>query len=235
MRRRIFYSLSRHLAILLETGIRGEVGENRLPVFLCHPLDALGGEDHPEETHARGVLYLYRITPDRRYRQAPLSLEPPRRKGSDAGAVELVPPAGRAAGMRLPGLWVRLRYAFLVVGGTLEEELEALAAALETLEEHPLVSTAALLDADGLALAAEDEEAPGEMEVDALPLRLLDEPEAWRELGLAEHHLSVVFEVALPLGSRQLEPAAWILERRVVVEHRRPDGDNEESDGEGER
>jgi hypothetical protein len=77
----------------------------------------------------------------------------------------------------------------MVVGATVEEELGALAAALQCLHGRPF------LDAGEFA---SDEELQ-HLEVGSVPVTIVNEPHAWRDLGLDEHRLAVVFEVSLPL------------------------------------
>jgi hypothetical protein len=213
MRPRILHDLSRHLAIRLEEGIRGGAEEKPIPVFLCHPLDLaeaaaagpLEGVVEPQEsgevvvrtagTRVAGALYLYRIAPDARYRQAGSFAEP---------ALD----AAIAVQRRRYGFWVRLRYAFLVLGGSHEDELGALGGALQTLYATPYLSLAELGTDDGSVSA----------EVDCFPVEVVEDPGVWRELGLEEHRLGVVFEVSLPLASREVEQLAAVVDRDLVVE-----------------
>ena len=206
MRPRIFYELSRHLAILLEKGLRGGPESARIPVFLCHPLDPLeaqgpqgshgpGGAREELGAHTAGILYPVRFSPEARYRQAGMTLEPP-------GAGQ---PRDR---LRFPGLWVRVRYVFLVAGGSMEDQLEALAAALRTLHDGSVVEVP--------AVAGEGES--GAAEGGTYPLRIVEDPEGWRELGLAEHRWTVSFEVTVPIASSRAEEVDRILEREVRLE-----------------
>jgi hypothetical protein len=112
---------------------------------------------------------------------------------------------------------------FLVVGGAPEDELTALAAVLQTLHDQPFVG------ADELPLLRGAEGEP-DLGVDALPIRIVDEPDAWRQVGLEEHRLSISFEVTLPLPSSHEESLEPILERELRVDY----GDGIES-GRAER
>jgi len=205
MRPRILHDLSRHLAIRLEEGIRGGAEENPVPVYLCHPLDlahapAVRQGDRASGTggrsggHVAGALYLSRIAPARRFRQAGRFAE------RDAGP-------GLPARARRFGVWTRLRFGFMVIGGSHEEELGALAAALQTLDSMPFISLEELGSSDG-SLSSE---------VDAVALEIVDDDGLWRELGMDEHRLAVVFEVTLPLQSREVEPLATVVDRDLAV------------------
>jgi hypothetical protein len=200
MRPRILYELSRHLAILLEEGMRGGTGEGgsqgRIPVFLCHPLDPIQAEDPRREdlaAHTAGILYPVRVIPEPRYRQVGPSLEPAR-QGQFRDR------------FRRPSLWLRARFVFLVAGGTLEMQLEAIAASLRTLH-----------DAASIELPEWDESGePAEGGV--LPLRIVEDSEGWRELGLTDHRLSITFEVAFSIRSARVEEVDRVLEREVTLE-----------------
>ncbi|MBN1443529.1 MAG: DUF4255 domain-containing protein [Planctomycetes bacterium] len=198
MRPRIFYELSRYLAISLEGRIRGEGEEGRIPVFLCHPLDVLEERSPQEREKAAGVLYLRQIRPSSDYPRAGI--------GWDRGGL----PPGTTR-LRRPGLWVSLRYAFLVVGGTMEEEMGILEEALRALHDQPLLDVRRIL--------REEIEEMGELaEIESLPLVITDEPDVWRELGLEEHRLALSFEIRLPLPSLEEIEAPAILERDLRVE-----------------
>ncbi len=202
MRPRIFHELSRYLAILLEKGIQGKSGDNRIPVFLSHPVEALEGSEQPEGARAAAVLYLYRVSPDSTLRQTGVSFE----DGSTPGAPNAV---------RYPGLWVRLRYAFLVVGGTLTDELGVLAAAMKTLHDN------AFLKVSGLTGNSADEIGLGggaPLGVSEFPVFLVEEPEVWREIGLEEHRLAINFEVFVPLPSGRQEEVEPVLDRDLRLE-----------------
>jgi hypothetical protein len=224
----VLYELSHELALILENGLRnlqGEESPRPVPVLFCHPLDPL---EHPRsspgggvEGGTVGVLYPVRIFPEPIYRQIGLSLESEGRQGTGK---EL---------LRKPGLWVRVRYAFLVSGGSMEDQLGAMEAALRTLNDHPLVSLkespsssgepdlpaehqgglqgAGLLEG---SLAVED---PAEGGV--FPLRIVDDPEGWRDLGLSEHRLTLSFEVTVLLPSSRAERVERVLDRDVRLEN----------------
>ncbi|MCZ6794531.1 MAG: Pvc16 family protein [Planctomycetota bacterium] len=197
-RPRIFLETSRHLAVLLEAGIHASSDERHIPIYLCHPMEALEEIDGSTDEKVAGVLYLYRVMPDQRLRN----------NATYFGSGEERRPGGRVA-TRRPGFWARLRYAFLVVGGTLEDELGALAGVLRLLHEKPFID---LADLDESVLRESGDE------IDALPLTLLDEALAWREIGLEEHRTAVVFEVSVPLPvvtGPYVEP---ILERDLRLE-----------------
>jgi len=202
MRPRILYELSRRLAILLEEGMRGDPGSPRVPVFLCHPLDPV---DAGEETgaHTAGILYPVGISPEARYRQQGYTLETALERGAREG-------------LRRKSLWVRVRYLFLVAGGSMEVQLEALAAALRTLHDHPTVDLQPIL-------ADTDSQAPPEAgEHGSFPLTIIDAPEGWRELGLQDHRVTIGFEVAAPIASGVLEPVERVLERAVRLDEGSP-------------
>jgi hypothetical protein len=217
MRPRILYELSRRLAILLEEGMRGPPGSPRVPVFLCHPLDPVEAREDPED-HTAGILYPARIVPELRFRQPGWTLE--------SGLVR-----GSREAMRRTCLWVRVRYLFLVAGGPIEMQLEALASALQTLHDNSVVQ---LPPAAGPAETSD--ETPhaalrGPMEVGAdtsaeelgsFPLTIVDAAEGWRELGLQDHRITIGCEVVVPIGSDVLEPVERILERAVRLEGRAP-------------
>src|SRR5262245_53183664 len=202
---RILHELSRHVASLLEEGLEeksarpaGEGPAGRAP--------AAGRERtrvyvaHPldpfegEDLAARtiGILYPFRVSPDPRFRRPGMAIEP----------------ASSGERWRWHPLWVRTRFAFLVAGGALEAQLGAVESALRTLHDHAAVPASAL----GLD--------PGEEEP-LYPLRLVDDPEAWRELGLAEHLLLSLFEVTVPIESDRSEPLERVLDREVIIEEGR--------------
>ena len=196
MRPRVLYELSRRLAILLEDGLEGGGALPHVPVFLCHPHDPIEGREGLESS-AAAILYPVRVVPEPRFRRAGMEWEP-------AVTGE---PEGR---LRAQCLWVNVRYLFLVAGGTLELELEVLAAALRTLNDHP--SLAIQLEGD----------AGDSAETVLFPLRIVEATEGWRELGLADHRLMLAFEAGAPIRSLQTEAVGRVLEREVVVESREP-------------
>jgi hypothetical protein len=118
----ILHELSQRLAVLLEEGIRST---KTAPVFLCHPLDPLEAREELA-SHTVGVLYPYRFSPERRFRQPGMALEA---AANDAREV-----------LRKAPLWIRARYAFLAAGGGLKDQLDVLGAALRTLHDTPAVA-----------------------------------------------------------------------------------------------
>jgi len=230
MRPKLFHDLSRHLAIRLEGGIRTDLRREPglphepghsahlapaaapIPVYLCHPLDILEGRDSLTTTRggepgsaAAGVLYLTRIAPDARYRSSGFC--------GDTTLVSAAEPRTGGARWRPRGLWVRLRYVFLVVRATLEDELGALEAALRTLSDEPFVDTSELV-----AARADPDAGGGEPESCELPIEVVEEPHAWRDLGLDEHRLSICFDVAVPVASGRSESWPTIVDRDVRLE-----------------
>ncbi len=213
MRPRILHNLSRHLAIGLEEGIRGGAGENPIPVYLCHPLDLADAPPSTSEGpvegssvregrssgRAAGALYLCRVAPDSRYRQAGTYTEPP------------LGPA-LPAHVRRYGLWVRLRYVFMVLGGSHEEELGALSGALQALSASPFVGV------DKLCEEENGDRGGVSPEVAALPLEIVEDASIWREIGMEEHRLAVVFDVSLPLASLHAEPVGKVVDRDISIE-----------------
>ncbi len=191
VRPRVLYELSRRLTILLEEGLRGGGVIPRIPVFLCHPHDPLEGREGLENSVA-AILYPVRIAPEPRFRGSGMEWEP----ASQGQSGDL---------LRLQSLWVTVRYLFLVAGGTLELELEALGAALRTISDHP-------------ALSLELEGEPGEpAETVVCPLSIVEPSEGWRDLGLEDHRLLFAFEAAAPIRSLVTEPVGRVLEREVSV------------------
>jgi hypothetical protein len=119
-----------------------------------------------------------------------------------------IEPADGGERLRWDPLWVRVRYAFLVAGGALEAQLGAVEGALRTLHDHAAVPASVL----GLEPGSEEP---------SYPLRQVDDPEAWRELGLTEHRLLILFETTVPIESWRLEPIERLLDREVVIEEDR--------------
>ena len=181
MRPRVLYELSQELALLIERGIEDQRGE-ALPVFLCHPLDPF--ETGEESDRAIGVLYLYRLAPQRQLAPGGLRLEP--------GV-----PGETAERLRFPSLWLQTRFVFLVGGGDLETQLSGLAGALRILHDTPEIRLG---------------DRP-----ESWPLRLVEDGEAWREVGLPEHRLTISFEVAVEVPSACVESVGRTLERDVVL------------------
>jgi hypothetical protein len=235
MRPRVLYELSRRLAILLESGLKEGGDGRRVPVFLCHPLDPMENRESLEASTV-GILYPTRISPEPRLRHAGLSLETSMPfEGGRARWAEM--PADSKDRLRMSGLWVKVRYAFLVAGGSVEDQLEAIGAALRTLHDHPYVKideapqapsgegAPAESTAGGEPPAQAPSLAPGgtsdagaDPGADAFPVTLLDEGEGWRELGLAEHHLTISFEVTLCIPSERAEVVERVLERDLHLE-----------------
>ena len=226
MRPGVLYELSHELALILEEGLSLERSKGReepsgrVPVLFCHPLDPL---EHPRSSAEGGreggtvaVLYPLRIVPEPLYRQIGLSLESEGREGSGK---EL---------LRRPGLWVRVRYAFLVSGGSLEDQLGAMEAALRTLHDHPLVSFKNFKGTSSEGEESDLRDLPGDAHGDeagepaegwAFPLRIVDDPEGWRDLGLSEHRLTLVFEVTVTLPSSRADVVERVLDRDVQLEN----------------
>lgn len=117
-----------------------------------------------------------------------------------AGGLGLEPsaPGESTERLRLPSLWLQARYVFLVGGGDLETQLSGLAGALQILHDTPEIRL-------------------GERQ-ENWPLRLVDGSEAWREVGLPEHRLTIAFEVAVEIPSACVESVDRTLEREVVLE-----------------
>ena len=193
-----FFDLSRYLAIRLEECIQGESEEPRIPVYLAHPADipqqdaaAAGMENGP-----RAALYLHRIVPSASWRQAGVRVQP-------------------SADPALPGrlsrgdLWLDLRFIFMIIEATSQEEMGAIAAAVEFLHRK------ALLPVTEIEKGLEKEL---NLEIGELPVEVVDEPGVWRELGLYRHHLGVSFKVSLPMASGQFERVERVLERNVNLE-----------------
>jgi hypothetical protein len=198
---RVLHELSRHLASLLEEGLAGPAAPPATAPGRAAPREGvrvyLGHPLDPfegEDLSARtlGILYPFRISPEPRFRRPGLTIE----------AVD------GAEKLRWDPLWVRVRFAFLVAGGALEAQLAAVEAALRTLHDHAAVPATAL----GLD--------PGPEEP-SYPLRLVDDADAWRELGLTEHRLLILFEATVPIESWRLDPLERLLDREVVIEEDR--------------
>ena len=192
-----FYDLSRYLAIRLEEAIRGAAREEDIPVFLCHPMDLparRAGED--AEYGARGVLYLQGVSPSERYRQAAVRMLPAQETGLP----------GRSCHS---GPWVNLRYIFMVVESTPQEELGSVEAVLQLLYSRALLPVEELEELLGKEV---------ELEIAELPVEIVEDREAWRELGLPRHHLGISFEVSLPLASQGSRTVERVLERELRLE-----------------
>ncbi|HLU46810.1 MAG TPA: hypothetical protein VK116_01960, partial [Planctomycetota bacterium] len=142
---------------------------------------------------------------------------------------------GAPGHLAIEGAWIRLRYAFLVVGGTSTDELEILAAILADLHATPWVP---VLDPRESRRDRERDDAspvPSPFEEghegahEAWPLRTVEAPETWREIGLDEHRLAITFELSLGLPPPPAERLEPILERELDVaiearaEAQRPD------------
>ena len=57
-----------------------------------------------------------------------------------------------------------------------------------------------------------------DLEIAELPVEIVEDREAWRELGLPRHQLTISFEVSLPLASQKYETVARVREREVRLE-----------------
>ncbi len=202
------YDLSRSLAALLERGLQGPGPSRPVPVLLCHPLDLLG---NPEALAAGTVAALYpvRVAPETRLRESALCPE-------SRTAV----PDDLFERLRFPSLWVRVRFAFLVAGGSLEDQLGAIEAALRTLHDHPSIAVPGEDAPPGIEGGSEGAAESAERE--GYPLRIVEDPECWRELGLREHALTVVFEVIVPIASSRTRVLPRVVERRLDVEEGGP-------------
>lgn len=204
---RALRDLSQALVGILEKGLEeARESGSRVPVFLCHPLDPLESPGRLEAGLV-GILYPARLSPDTRARQGGWTIEPrdETRRGDR---------------LRMPGLWLRVRYFFLVAGGTLEEELEALAVALRILHDHPLLPAPPEAEPGappgGFREKGQGDEV-GESDA-ALPLVIVEDPDGWRELGLPEHRMTVAFEVTVPLQSTRTRNVERIHERDLRID-----------------
>jgi hypothetical protein len=85
-------------------------------------------------------------------------------------------------------------------------------AALRTLHDTPCVrlggSEPAPAGGEGGGAGAEGGE---------WPLRLVDDGDGWKELGLPEHRLTLGFEVVFELPSARLEPMERTFERELAI------------------
>lgn len=210
MRPRVLYDLSQHLALRLEKGMEEEEGDGqRIPVYLCHPLDPLEDGEDPES--ALGVLYLLRLTPERGAGPCGAALL----RGGSA------PPQPQET-LPLPSLWMRARFVFLLLGGDLEVRLTAFAAALQTLHEESEVRLEAVVGDGGEAapaMASEDLGGRrGREEGEGFPLRLVNPRASWRQLGLPEHRLTLAFDVTFAVPSRRSVTLERTFERRLLFE-----------------
>lgn len=192
-RSRMLHDVSRRLALLLEAGMSGDASDEaeKIPVLLSHPLAF--EEDEALGNRTTAILYPIRFVPERGLRRPGMAYVPPS-------------PGGGAEGFRGETLWVRARFVFTVAGGSLEGQLGAVEAALRTVHDHPL------LEMGGAAEGAATGENAG------YPLRIVDDPESWRDLGLAEHRLLIGFEVTVPIESSRFEPFERVTGRDLQVE-----------------
>jgi hypothetical protein len=140
--------------------------------------------------------------------------------------------------LRFPALWVRVRYVLLAAGGGIEDQLGAIAAALRTLHDTPTVSLGVAGESESpqpgedssnrgtlearKRLLSEEEARQQELEEGSYPLRLVEDAEGWRELGLPEHALTIAFEVTLPIPSARTETLPRVIERELQVEEDSP-------------
>lgn len=208
------YDLSRSLAALLEKGLGEPRPARPIPVLLCHPLDLF---ESPEmlESGTVAALYPVRIAPETRLRQSALCAES---RASVPDALE--------ERLRFPSLWVRVRYAFVVAGGSLEDQLGAIQAALRTLHDNPSVAVSAgptgLPEGSAPDAREHGDRAREDKECESYPLRIVEDPEGWRELGLREHALTTVFEVTIPIASSRTMVLPRVVERDLEVEEEEP-------------
>jgi len=196
------HDVSRRLALLLEGAMTQGLSElsdgegEKVAVLLSHPLDPFE-EDDALGKRTTAILYPIRIVPERGLRRPGMSYVPPS-------------PGGGAEGFRGETLWVRMRFVFTVAGGSLEGQLGAVEAALRTVHDNPLLDLG-----DG-----PPDGAPGAAggEPRGYPLRIVDDPESWKDLGLAEHRLLIAFEVTVPIESSRFEPFERVTGRDLQVE-----------------
>ena len=188
-----FYELSRYLALRLEEAIQGGAGESLIPVFLAHPVDIPKAESGQGP---RAALYLHRIIPSSTYREAGVRIQ-------------------SAADPALPGrvsrsaLWLELRFVFMIIEATSQEELGAIASAVEFLHSNALLSVE-----DMEACLAKELS----IELGELPLELVEDAGLWQELGFSRHHLGVSFKVTLPAVARPGEEVERVVEREISLE-----------------
>ena len=192
-RPRMLHDVSRRLALLLEAGMSGESSDEaeKIPVLLSHPL--VFEEDEALGDRTTAILYPIRFVPERGFRRPGMAYVPPS-------------PGGGTEGFRGETLWVRARFVFTVAGGSLEGQLGAVEAALRTAHDNPLLEMGD--GAEGVAAG----------ETGGYPLRIVDDPESWRDLGLAEHRLLIGFEVTVPIESSRFEPFERVTGRDLQVE-----------------
>jgi hypothetical protein len=192
----VLHEVSLRLVSLLEEGaIAG--GGRKVPVLLCHPLDPLE-DDSSLASGTVGILYPVSIAPEPRFRRPGMRVE-----GAFGGVGEC---------LRADPLWVRVRYAFLVAGGPLADQLGAVESALRTLHDHPVLAPAG----DEAGAGEGDEGEAG------LPLRIVEDAGGWRELGLTEHRLLIAFEATVPVASARTAAVERVLGREVRLEEGGP-------------
>lgn len=197
MRPSDFFDLSRYLAIRLEECIQGGAEELPIPVYLAHPVDVPQGRSAAgAEQGSRAALYLHRIVPSASWRQAGVRVQP---------SAEPALPGRLSRG----DLWLDLHFIFMIIEATSQEEMGAIAAAVEFLHRNALLPVAEI--EKGL-----EKELP--LAIGELPVEVVDEPGVWRDLGFDRHHLGVSFKVSLPMVSRQYERVERVLEREVNLE-----------------
>ncbi|MEM7231812.1 MAG: Pvc16 family protein [Planctomycetota bacterium] len=213
MRPKGLHELSQRLTHRLEDAMAHDE-EDRMPVYFCHPIELL--ESRGSDSAPAGVLYLYRISPDSSLGDAPMRLEAP-------------PVPGAPGFLRRSELWLRMRFVFLVVGGEQSLELECIGAVLRDLHERPVSLTEPFRSASARPEHFETEDDLDDSEEfarseesalthcgDVLPIHILDEPNAWKEIGLDEHRLAVTFEVPVSLPSERADRIEPVLERDVA-------------------
>ncbi len=194
MRRpRVICELSTYLGILLKAGLRSGA-EGDPGVFLL---------EGPQEIEREGpapafFLHLHRVIPDRRAPRAGAFAE----TASEAQA-------GLRLEYRHPPLWTACRYLVGVKGRGQEEEGEMVAAALRTLNDHPVVSVEHLPSLRGSPFA------------DRFPLELsegLRDEEGWRAVGLTRARITVSFQVTVPIPSALSDPLERVLDREIRIQ-----------------
>ena len=52
----------------------------------------------------------------------------------------------------------------------------------------------------------------------SFPVRIVDDPEGWRTLGLTEHRFTVSFEVSVPIRSTKVEEVNRVLDREILFD-----------------
>ena len=107
----------------------------------------------------------------------------------------------------MTGVWVG--YVFLIVEATPLEEMGSVGAVLQLLHSIALLPVGEMEEFLGKE---------ADLELAELPVEIVEDREAWRELGLPRHHLGISFEVSLPLASQSYKTVERVLEREVRLE-----------------